>query len=111
MLFRSKANIGTNQIQPVTAYAGGASPFGALQMVGNVWELVDQFVTPGPHALEYFGKVLTPKPTTEDPWYTIRGGSFSDEWPKLNDVIWDSTTVPARWKDTNIGFRCVKDAQ
>jgi hypothetical protein len=25
-------------------------------------------------------------------------------------VIWDSTTVPARWTWPNIGFRCAKDA-
>ncbi len=106
----SKANIGAREAQPVNAYAGGASPFGALQMVGNVWELVDEFIPPGPHALE-LGKTLKPPATPEEPWYTIRGGSFSDEWPKLNDVIWDSTTVPARWKNANIGFRCVKDAQ
>ena len=105
----SKANVGTKQIGLVTAYAAGASPCGALQMVGNVWELVDQLSTPGPRALEYFGTVLTPKPTADEPWYTIRGASFSDDLP--NEVLWDSTTVPARWKDANIGFRCVKDAQ
>jgi serine/threonine-protein kinase len=105
----SKANVNTRQIQPVNAYAAGASPAGALQMVGNVWEFVDQLSTPGPRALEYFGKLLTPKPTAEDPWYTIRGASFMEELP--DTVIWDSTTVPARWKNSNIGFRCVKDAQ
>jgi eukaryotic-like serine/threonine-protein kinase len=105
----SKANVGTKQIEPVSAFAAGASPVGALQMVGNVWEFVDHLSTPGPRALEYFGGVLKPKPTAEEPWYTIRGASFSDDLP--NEVIWDSTTVPARWKDFNIGFRCVKDAQ
>jgi formylglycine-generating enzyme required for sulfatase activity len=104
----SKANINTRQIQPVTAYAAGASPFGALQMIGNVWELVDEFRTPGPHALE-FGKQLNPSATPDEPWYTIRGGSFSD--PLAKELIWDATTVPARWKNPNIGFRCVKDAQ
>ncbi|SPE36532.1 Serine/threonine protein kinase [Candidatus Sulfopaludibacter sp. SbA3] len=105
-----KANVGTQQMQPVNAYAAGASPFGALQMVGNVWELVDQLSTPGDHALAYFAAVLTPAPTREDPWYTIRGASFSDARLPAN-IIWDSTTVPARWKNSNIGFRCVKDAQ
>ena len=104
----SKANINTKQIQPVTGYAAGASPYGALQMIGNVWELVDEFRTPGPHALE-FGKLLKPPATPDEPWYTIRGGSFSD--PLAKELIWDATTVPARWKNPNIGFRCVKDAQ
>ncbi|MDR3703004.1 MAG: bifunctional serine/threonine-protein kinase/formylglycine-generating enzyme family protein [Candidatus Sulfopaludibacter sp.] len=104
----SKANINATQIQPVTAYAAGTSPFGALQMIGNVWELVDEFRTPGPNALE-FGKQLKPPATPDEPWYTIRGGSFSD--PLVKELIWDATTVPARWKNSNIGFRCVKDAQ
>ncbi len=105
----SKANIGTSQVQPVNAYVAGASPFGVLQMVGNVWELVDEFRTPGQHALEYFSKQLKPPATPDEPWYTIRGGSFSDTLSK--DLVWDSTTVPARWKNSNIGFRCVKDAR
>jgi formylglycine-generating enzyme required for sulfatase activity len=105
----SKANVGTKLIQPVSAYPGGASPYGALQMVGNVWELLDHLSTPGPQALEYFGKMLKPAPAPDDPWYTIRGGSFNEDLP--DRVIWDNTTVPARWKDFNIGFRCVKDPQ
>jgi formylglycine-generating enzyme required for sulfatase activity len=105
----ARTNVGTKVIQPVSAYSNGASPFGALQMVGNVWEFVDQLSTPGPNALKYFGTVLKPKPSPEEPWYTIRGASYMDELPK--EVIWDSTTVPARWKDSNIGFRCVKDPQ
>ena len=38
----SRANVGTHELRPVKDFAGGASPFGALQMVGNVWEFVDQ---------------------------------------------------------------------
>ena len=52
---------------------------------------------------------MKPPATPDEPWYTIRGGSFSD--PLVKELIWDATTVPARWKNANIGFRCVKDAQ
>jgi hypothetical protein len=39
----------------------------------------------------------------------IRGGGF--DFPGLRpELVWDSTTVPARWKSANIGFRCAKDA-
>jgi formylglycine-generating enzyme required for sulfatase activity len=96
-------------IRPVGEHANGASPFGALQMIGNVWELVDQLSTPRENALAYFATQLKPKPGAEEPCYTIRVQSFSDVLdPK---VLSDATTVPARWKDFNIGFRCVKDAQ
>ena len=105
----SKANLNGSGMQAVNSFASGASPYGALQMLGNVWELVDEFRTPGQHALDYFSKELKPPATPDEPWYTIRGGSFSDTLSK--DLVWDSTTVPARWKNSNIGFRCVKDVR
>jgi formylglycine-generating enzyme required for sulfatase activity len=97
------------QLRPAADLESGASPYGALQMVGNVWELVDQLSNPGPQALEIFGKLLNPKPSAEEPWYTIRGQSFTE--PVEQNVLGDFLTIPTRWKNSNIGFRCVKDGQ
>jgi serine/threonine-protein kinase len=106
----SRAYVGGNQPRPVTGLPDGASPYGALQMVGNVWEFVEQLSVPEFKALEYFRKTLRPPPGADEPWYAIRGQSFRQ--PSVSaDVIWDSATVPARWKATDIGFRCVKDAR
>lgn len=103
------ANLGPNgEIHPATDFPKGASPCGALNMVGNVWEMVFELTTPSDFALHNYPS-LDPQPTREDSWYQIRGGSFKEG---LQDgLVWDSTTVPARWKSTNIGFRCVKEAQ
>jgi eukaryotic-like serine/threonine-protein kinase len=104
----TRANVGSTQIRPADDFANGASPYGALQMVGNVWELVNQLSTPSARALEYFASELKPKPGPDEPWYQIRGDAFNSK--QLDDgALWDSTTVPARWKQPNIGFRCVKD--
>jgi eukaryotic-like serine/threonine-protein kinase len=102
------ANVGTRQAQPVNAHPEGASPYGVLQMVGNVWELIEQLSPPSRENIENFRILLKPAPQADEPWYQIRGESYDD--PLAQNVIWDSTTIPARWKRKNIGFRCAKDA-
>ncbi|MEO8367860.1 MAG: bifunctional serine/threonine-protein kinase/formylglycine-generating enzyme family protein [Candidatus Solibacter sp.] len=102
----SKANVGTKQLRPVGDFAAGVSPSGALQMVGNVWEFVDQLRPPSPQALNAFAS-LKPPPRADEPWYMIRGQSCGE--PLQDAVIYESAPVPARWKDFFIGFRCVKN--
>ena len=96
--------------EPVTSRPEGASPYGALNMVGNVWEYVEQLSVPSAQAIENFRIRLNPAPRSDEPWYQIRGESFAPEERLAQNVIWDFTTVPARWKAPNIGFRCAKDA-
>ncbi len=102
-----RANIGTDALAPAMSFGVGASPCGALQMVGNVWEFVEQLSTPGPKALDHFTKHMKPPPEMDEPWYMIRGGSFRDQL--TDNIVWDSSTTPARWRAANIGFRCVKE--
>jgi formylglycine-generating enzyme required for sulfatase activity len=49
---------GSGWTAPVTAHPGGASPFGAEQLAGNVWEWVADL--------------------GDDGWRTVRGGSWLD---------------------------------
>ncbi|MBS1854452.1 MAG: protein kinase [Acidobacteria bacterium] len=102
----SRANVGSNQLQPADAFPAGASPYGGLQFVGNAWEFVDQVRQP-PSDIRRF-QSMKPPPQPGEPWYMIRGQSAAE--PLLQDVIWDSYSVPERWKDPFIGFRCAKDA-
>jgi serine/threonine-protein kinase len=103
----SKANVASTGLKPASDFAAGASPYGALNMVGNAWEYVEQLSPPSATALARFAKLLTPAPTAADPWYMIRGEGFRE--PLDPSAIWDFTTVPSRWKSPDLGFRCVKD--
>jgi formylglycine-generating enzyme required for sulfatase activity len=110
---KTRAAVGLPAPVPAKAFENGASPCGALQMVGNVWELVEQAKPPSDQALANFTNIMRTRkmkpPDREEPWYTIRGGAFNDK-DLIPDMVWDFTTVPARWRDFNIGFRCAKDA-
>ena len=111
----ARANVGSGRLLPVSSLPAGASPYGALNMSGNVWELADQVSPPGDGAFGHFTEIfktlkLAP-PTREEPWYMIRGQSFGAQEPLDPAGLYDSSTVPERGAADNIGFRCVKDAQ
>jgi serine/threonine-protein kinase len=104
----AKANVGGKTLKPATDFAEGVSPYGALNMVGNVWEWVNARVTPEDDDLKAHSG-LKPPPTRDEPWYTVRGLSFLNQ---LSDhATWDFAAEPARVKLPAIGFRCAKDAQ
>lgn len=103
-----RANVKSEGPQPVGEFAEFASPFGTVQMLGNVWEFIDEEATPDAEERRYFGEQLVPPATSKEKWYRVRGGSFN-AGRVLSTVI--SQAVPARWKDPNLGFRCVRDAK
>jgi formylglycine-generating enzyme required for sulfatase activity/tRNA A-37 threonylcarbamoyl transferase component Bud32 len=110
-----RANVGDNpdrkspDLAPVDSFSTGASPSGAVNMVGNVWEIVDEVKAPSASALQHFGSLLDPPPTAADPWCAIRGLSY--DTPLSDHALWDSASIPARYHNRNIGFRCAKDAK
>ena len=94
---------------PVTTFSVGESPFRALNMTGNVWEFVDDLKTPSAQAVRSFAAILKPPPTATEPWYTMRGGSFKR--PLTDGVVYEWTSIPARFSAPDIGFRCAKNAE
>jgi serine/threonine-protein kinase len=100
---------GSSGLVPANSLASGASPYGVLQMAGNVWELIDTPVTPSAAAIANFATLLKPPPAAGEPWFQMRGGSYNE--PLQPNVTWESASVPARFHAPNVGFRCVRDAE
>ena len=106
---RDNPALASRGLAPADSFAQGASPYGVLQMAGNAWEFVDELITPSPGALAAYAKLLSPAPTADEPWYTIRGGAF--DTPLIENVTTEWSAVPARYRELNIGFRCAKNAR
>jgi serine/threonine-protein kinase len=100
------AALGTRALMPVQSFESGASPFGILQMAGNAWEFVDELITPSDGALKAFGKIMSPPPAADEPWYTIHGGAF--DVPLIENAASEWSAVPARFRAPDIGFRCAR---
>jgi serine/threonine-protein kinase len=83
-----------------------ASPYGVLNLAGNVWELIDERPTPSDGALKAFAS-LSPKPTKDEPWCGIRGGSYLESLVEM----YESGDAPERFKSRDMGFRCARDVK
>ena len=102
-----KASEYADDLKQVGQYSEGASPAGALDMIGNVWEwTADEF------ALYEGGPKEIPKHIKDriDPSKTyrvIRGGAFDGS--KIHDASYRGL-LDASERYPKVGFRCVKDA-
>ena len=79
---------GRNDTSPVGAFPSGASPYGALDMSGNVWEWVNEY------------------DTGEKRYRLVMGGSFFDKGENCTTTS-SLKSIPDDIH-TYIGFRCAK---
>ncbi len=108
----ARANVANNpksaaKLMSAVEFESGASPFGALNMVGNAWEFVNETAQITSKTSQPY-RSLAPKVSAKDRWVRIRGGSFAE---KLDaSVGWNSTRWPAELRNPRVGFRCAKDS-
>jgi formylglycine-generating enzyme required for sulfatase activity len=98
------ATLAKHEIMNVNAFPEGASPYGALNMSGNVWEWVDDDEKPTPEFLRRMQESLDKTLRIDEPFYRIRGADLSNKLV----VITEFGTFPARLATSLIGFRCAK---
>lgn len=94
-------NDGYADTAPVGSYPNGASPYGLMDMAGNVWEWTSSIPVPYPYDPD------DGREAKDGYQYIWRGGPWS------NGTWWIRSTlryksVPKYWYE-NLGFRCASD--
>jgi gamma-glutamyl hercynylcysteine S-oxide synthase len=99
-----RANMDSPTPKPVGSYPAGASPYGCLDMTGNVWEFTDSFATDGYHDFCWLrgGSFFLAKGSL---WY-MQGGPIAN-YQRVK--FWMMT--PALNRCPTVGFRCARDAR
>jgi len=98
-------NDGYQDTAPVGNYPPGASPYGALDMAGNVWEWVSDYFSEGYYQVSPFENPLGPGSGSRR---VVRGGSWFNPGGGVRTVA-RASQRPNTALDT-VGFRCVVDA-
>ena len=90
---------------PVGSYPAGASPYGALDMAGNVWEWTADWFSSG-YSLADLSNPTGPE---EGARYVLRGGSWYYEHNYIRAAFRFSASGSTTLND--VGFRCALTAQ
>lgn len=96
---------GYAQTSPVGSFPLGASPYGALDMAGNLWEWVADWF-----AHDYYREsdAIAPTGPATGSERVVRGGSWFDRGVFTSTVV--RFPAPPEITDDSIGFRCAADA-
>lgn len=99
----TKCNYSLNHTTPVYTYSSGRSPFGIVDLIGNVWQMTDDVYFNGSYYYNIIrgGSHYNPKGSI---WYAI-GGPVPVFHPEMMLMV-----SPAFDRSPTVGFRCIKDA-
>jgi formylglycine-generating enzyme required for sulfatase activity/outer membrane protein assembly factor BamB len=100
---------GQDSTWPVGAKPAGASPYGVMDLAGNVWEWVADW-----YDRDYYSRGPLADPLNADPGSEglkiLRGGSLADQNPHIHTVSNRLAYDPKQGYDYTVGFRCARSA-
>jgi formylglycine-generating enzyme required for sulfatase activity len=95
------ANDGYTRTAPVGSYPAGASPYGALDLAGNVWEWVADRYDGGYYANS---PASNPKGPNSGNFRVLRGGGWGSDWDYVRAASRNVNNPDYTYG--NFGFRC-----
>lgn len=97
-----KCNNGLNKTTPVRQFPDGVSPFGVMDMIGNVWQMTGDLYDNGSYFFTMIrgGSHYAPEGSI---WY-VTGGMLPADHPELLLHV-----SPGLDRNSTVGFRCVAD--
>jgi formylglycine-generating enzyme required for sulfatase activity len=98
----TRCNNGFDRLTPVDAFSKGQSPYGVLDMVGNVWQMTNDMYSNGANNFIIIrgGSYYRP----DSSWWYIEGGPQSLDKTQIMLLV-----SPGFDRCGTVGFRCVKD--
>ena len=100
----TRCNHNLNFLTPVNKFPKGGSPFGVMDLVGNVWQMTNDVYDNGRYYFNIIrgGSYYHP---TQSIWY-VTGGPLPVDHPEMLLLI-----APGLDRNATVGFRCMKDAE
>ena len=125
---RQNANYGENPVVPVGQFPAGASPFGVLDMAGNVAEWTqdyyrpypgfDRYILVDPRTPERYDEsryLIADNPFTApaETYRVVRGGSVGVDLGTNGIELRTTSRIPTKpgTRSSLVGFRCVRDME